>query len=438
MKIFSTSPNWRRPALVIAAVTVLGMPVARAQSIPIFNASFENPQIQPGTMSFNGIPGWSAFSQTPPAIAGVANLPASAFSPPTDGTQIGYMKGNQHITQIVGVTNQLNTVYLLGIDCYALQSKQPANSGLEVRIMSTFEGPLIGNCSPSGSSNHMTLAFNPDSVGPQNITIEIDSVGDNSFVFFDHVTLTAVCFTCVSQGFGAFDLAQRQIVRQGVICASAVFPCITALEFIDSHGVLLTQAHLNLRPGETGFLDFVNPPQTGNQPPPSGDRPQPMVVIPRWFLTQGSANFSLEVSDETDLRTRLFINWGDGSVSKSGNLSSGLVSLTRGDTGRLKVYCDGSVRVEGTVRFASCQADLAFHDTNGRVLRQSHLNLAPGTAGFLDLTFEETRSADRRTVVIPMLTVAGGPAVGGFAVLDSETGITITQSYPAAVQSVAR
>jgi hypothetical protein len=162
------------------------------------------------------------------------------------------------------------------------------------------------------------------------------------------------------------------------------------------------------------------------------------VVIPRWFLTQGSANFSLEVSDETDLRTRLFINWGDGSVSKSGNLSSGLVSLTRGDTGRLKVYCDGSVRVEGTVRFASCQADLAFHDTNGRVLRQSHLNLAPGTAGFLDLTFEETRSADRRTVVIPMLTVAGGPAVGGFAVLDSETGITITQSYPAAVQSVAR
>jgi hypothetical protein len=37
-----------------------------------------------------------------------------------------------------------------------------------------------------------------------------------------------------------------------------------------------------------------------------------------------------------------------------------------------------------------------------------------------------------------MLTVAGGPAVGGFAVLDSETGITITQSYPAAVQSVAR
>jgi hypothetical protein len=66
------------------------------------------------------------------------------------------------------------------------------------------------------------------------------------------------------------------------------------------------------------------------------------------------------------------------------------------------------------------------------------MTLAPGTAGFLDLTFEETRSMDRRAEIIPSLTVIGGPAVGSFALLDSATGRTITQSYPAAVQSVAR
>ena len=107
-------------------------------------------------------------------------------------------------------------------------------------------------------------------------------------------------------------------------------------------------------------------------------------------------------------------------------------------TGRLKVYCDGSVRVEDMVRIASCQADLAFRDVNGRVLKQSHLTLAPGTASFLDLNFEETGSTGRRATIIPSLTVSGGPAAGGFAVLDSATGITITQSSPASLQSVIR
>jgi hypothetical protein len=242
------------------------------------------------------------------------------------------------------------------------------------------------------------LAFEPDFVGQANIFLEIHTFDNNSLVFFDDITLTVLCFDCVSQGFGAFDLAQRHMVQEGVICANAVFPCVTTLEFIDSHGVLLKQANLNLRPGESGFLDL----------PSTAQGREPMEVTPRWFLHQGSATFSLEVSDETDLRTRFFANWADGSVSKTGNLSSGPVSLTRGDTGRLKVYRDGSVRVEGTLRVASCQGDLAFHDVNGRVLKQSHLDLAPGTAGFLDLTFEETRSSDRRMEVVPSLTVTGG------------------------------
>jgi hypothetical protein len=70
--------------------------------------------------------------------------------------------------------------------------------------------------------------------------------------------------------------------------------------------------------------------------------------------------------------------------------------------------------------------------------RRPVLVIAPGTAGFLDLPFEETRSADRRIVFIPMPTVAGGPALCSFAVLDSAKGIAITQSSPAAVQSAGR
>jgi hypothetical protein len=231
---------------------------------------------------------------------------------------------------------------------------------------------------------------------------------------------------------GAFccgGISPEQTARLSAFCDGSVTPapCNATLEFHDIHGVLLNQTHLNLRPGETGFLD--------SQPP---DPDRPMEVIPKWFLNEGSANFSFEVSDTENLRTRFFVNWGDGSVAKAGNLDSGPVSLTRGDTGRLKVYCDGSVRVEGTLRFASCQADLAFHDTNGRLLKQSRLTLAPGTAGFLDLPFDETRSLDRRAVVIPSLNVTGGPAVGSLAVLESATGITITQSSPAVLQTVGR
>jgi hypothetical protein len=216
-------------------------------------------------------------------------------------------------------------------------------------------------------------------------------------------------------------------MRPGVQCLGPI-PCDTTLEVIDTHGVLLKQAHLFLPPGTIQTLDFASEAQGR----------EPIEVIPRWFLTQGSANFSLEVFDSEDLRTRFFVNWGDGSVAKTGNLDSGPVSMTRGDSGRLKVYCDGSVRVEGTLRMLPCQASLAFHDGSGRVLKQSGINLAPATAGFLDLSFEETHSANRRAVIIPSLTVTGGPAVGSFALLDSATGRTITQSYPAAAQSVAR
>jgi hypothetical protein len=65
------------------------------------------------------------------------------------------------------------------------------------------------------------------------------------------------------------------------------------------------------------------------------------------------------------------------------------------------------------------------------MLKQSRMVIEPGTGGYLDLYYEDTPQTMARQEVIPQLTVTGGNAIGGFAVLDRATGGTITQSFPA-------
>jgi hypothetical protein len=47
------------------------------------------------------------------------------------------------------------------------------------------------------------------------------------------------------------------------------------------------------------------------------------------------------------------------------------------------------------------------------------------------LTFAETGSTARRVEINPGLKVIRGAAVATFAIVDSTTGLTITQTYPA-------
>ncbi|HEV3199264.1 MAG TPA: hypothetical protein VGZ73_15230 [Bryobacteraceae bacterium] len=430
--------GFARTALAIAAAwALMGWPIARAQSIPLINPSFEIPKITANNVGFN-IPGWPALPNSN-TVSGVANLPPTAFSPSTDGTQVGFIRGYGAIEQDTGAKLTPFTRYVLTLDFLGSVAPNsfPKSPGMAlmtglylafdfgVDVSTGNPHTLTFDALPGG---HTQEGFPIDSEFGKPITIFIRN--SSGLVGIDNVRLETIPLgPFVSQGFASFSLAQHEIVRPGVICSvTSLVPCITTLEVIDPHGVLLSQAHLNLRPGEPGFLEL----------PSEAQGREPMEVVPRWFLTQGSASFSIDVFDSEDLRTRFFVNGGDGSVAKTGDLDSGPVSMTRSDSGRLKVYCDGSVRVEGTLRMLPCRASLAFHDGSGRVLKQSGINLAPATAGFLDLSFEETHSANRRAVIIPSLTVTGGPAVGSFALLDSATGRTITQSYPAAAQSVAR
>jgi len=69
----------------------------------------------------------------------------------------------------------------------------------------------------------------------------------------------------------------------------------------------------------------------------------------------------------------------------------------------------------------------------GRTLKQSRLVLQPGTAGFVDLTLREIGATPRRLEINPCWTVADGAAVGSFALIDNATGLTIAQTYPAAL-----
>ena len=62
--------------------------------------------------------------------------------------------------------------------------------------------------------------------------------------------------------------------------------------------------------------------------------------------------------------------------------------------------------------------------------------LQPGTAGYLDLFYEDTPQTATREEVRPQITVNGGNAIGGFAILDRGTGGTVTQSFPASSATV--
>jgi hypothetical protein len=426
-----------------SVIFALACKFAAAEGIPVSNPSFETPHLKgPGLNTQNGIPNWPVvFTQAIPGepstvITGVIR-PEFTTDVPNDGTQLGYINSKSivELAQPVPATLEANLVYTLSVDFFVQLGSDSVTGevALCVGTQTQVETCLAVDNSPLPGPATRTVQFLAQPGDPhlgKQLWIKLGkgpSLGTTgSIVLFDNIRLDRnppLNTSVVLHGaFGSFGIIPGESGRLNALCDGSVMPatCEVTLEFHDIHGVLLNQSHLVMPPGESGFLDL----------PPDSRGAEPMEIVPVWFLKSGHVVTSFDVFDE-DLRNKLFINWGDGSVSKMGQLASGPAFLSRGESARLKAYCDGSVRT-------SCLADFSFHNERGTLLKQSRLMLPPGTGGFLDLNFEETNSTDRQVKIIPSLMVGEAPAVGGLALIDEATSATITQSYPSTIQSASQ
>ncbi|MBZ5608576.1 MAG: hypothetical protein LAP38_09975 [Acidobacteriia bacterium] len=227
--------------------------------------------------------------------------------------------------------------------------------------------------------------------------------------------------------FGPIQIAAFENARLTADCDGSVTPtpCEVTFEFRHGGGRLLKQATMMIQPGAAGFLDLAAA-QTGIA--------GPVLLDPCWKVTRGSATASLEVFDTFSLRTRILINWGDRSVPRSGDVDFGLAGITPLDTARINAFCSDDQDVPGRLP-AECDVTFEFHDAQGRLLKQTRMTLQPGTAGFAELRWPETGATARRVELDPCWTVASGLAVGTFSVIDTFTGLTIAQAYPATLIS---
>jgi hypothetical protein len=295
------------------------------------------------------------------------------------------------------------------------------SSGINISGRNTFNPDETATLRLTTSSKEPFLGL------PIQFAIFPAAVADACFttpqVYLDNVRLTAIpalVGIALNARIGLWGVPKQKTARLHALCEGST-PCQGALEFHDIHGVLLSQSRLSLAPGASTFLDLSTDQRPGN----------PVEVIPSLFLTGGTASTSFEIFDTSSLRTEQFIDWGDGTVARSGQLDFGPAGIARGETARLKAFCV-------LVNPGPCDAAFVFQDRNGRLLKQTRKTLSPGTGAFLDLAFEETGSSDRRAEIRASLNVSGAPAVGSLAILDSEAGLTIAQAYPAAPASVGR
>ncbi len=229
--------------------------------------------------------------------------------------------------------------------------------------------------------------------------------------------------------FGLVTVGRIDTVRLTAVCdndsSTTPTPCDIVFELHDIQGAILKQSRMALQPGTGGFLDF------------NSTSPNPVELEPCWKVAGGVAVASLEIFDIFSQRAGVLINWGDRSAPRTGDVDFGLVGLTPLDTLRLGVFCAG----DGSVTPPPCDVTFNFSDAQGRTLKQSRLILAAGASGWLDLKWSELGASASRVEIQPCWKVASGgasplgPVVGSLAVLDRFTGLTIAQSYPAALVS---
>jgi hypothetical protein len=228
--------------------------------------------------------------------------------------------------------------------------------------------------------------------------------------------------------FGLIGITGFETARLNAFCDGSVVPtpCDITFEFHDINGRTLKQVSMIVQPETSFFVDFSLGAATF--------APSRVEIEPCWKILRGTAQASVEIFDNFTQRTRLLINWGDGSRARSAaDVDFGAVAITRSDIARMGASCEG----DGSVAPAPCDITFEFHDANGRVLKSERKSVPAGTGAVFDLNYAETGSTERRVSIDPCWTVANGAAVLDLQTVDSFTGLTLTQGYPAALVSSA-
>jgi len=223
--------------------------------------------------------------------------------------------------------------------------------------------------------------------------------------------------------FGLIGITGFETARLNAFCDGSVtpIPCDITFEFHDISGRTLKQVSMIIQPEASGFVDF----SLGAGLFVAGR----VEIDPCWTILRGTAQASVEIFDNFTQRTRMLINWGDGAMTRSAaDVDFGTVAITRADIARMGAFCEG----DGSVA-PGCDVTFEFHDANGRVLKSSRMSVPAGTGAFLDLRYSEAGSTASRVLISPCWTVANGAAVLDLQTVDSFTGLTLTQGYPAAL-----
>jgi hypothetical protein len=226
----------------------------------------------------------------------------------------------------------------------------------------------------------------------------------------------------VDADFGLVGITGFETARLNAFCDGSVVPtpCDITFEFHDINGRTLKQVSMVIQPETSGFVDFSVGAATFV--------PGRVEIDPCFKIIRGTAQASVEIFDNFTQRTRLLINWGDGARARSAaDVDFGTVAITRSDIARMGAFCEG----DGSV-MPACDITFEFHDANGRVLKLERKSVPAGTGAFLDLRYSEVGSTERRVSIDPCWTVANGAAVLDLQTVDSFTGLTLTQAYPAA------
>jgi hypothetical protein len=228
----------------------------------------------------------------------------------------------------------------------------------------------------------------------------------------------------VDADFGLIGITGFETARLNAFCDGSVVPtpCDITFEFHDINGRTLKQVSMILQPETSGFADFSVGAATFV--------PGRIEIDPCFKILRGTAQGSVEIFDNFTQRTRMLINWGDGARARSAaDVDFGTVAITRSDIARMGASCEG----DGSVVPAPCDITFEFHDANGRVLKSERKSVPAGTGAYFDLNYAESGSTERRVLIDPCWTVANGAAVLDLQTVDSFTGLTLTQGYPAAL-----
>jgi hypothetical protein len=222
--------------------------------------------------------------------------------------------------------------------------------------------------------------------------------------------------------FGLIGITSFETARLNAFCDGSVTPtpCDITLEFHDINGRVLKQTSMIINPESSVCVDY----SVGARAFVSGR----VEIEPCFTVLRGTAQASVEIFDNFTQRTRLLINWGAGAMPRvAADVDFGAVAITRADIARMGAFCEADSSV-----VPACDVTFEFHDANGGVLKSQRMSVPAGTGAYLDLRYIEAGSTATRVTIEPCFTVANGAAVLDLQTIDSLTGLTVTQAYPAA------